>query len=230
MTKNNAEYMSDKERVERTVQRFVTTTLKELRDINAKCIDFINEELEQNELLLHEKTQDMPYIEFACLIDHVGGNHSYDWDQHDSFSERQFYYKCIAGVLLDNKAIIPVRMFTALPLKAFYEYLISVADAAGRVHLQMAFEYIRECCQYREDYTIKDFLAEKIKILNKAWTPLESIRVYENTIRTAHRDIGRLLVNSFCYAFPDSFCVKDICDKYHGMSEEEDDELESESA
>lgn len=228
MTKTNAEYMSGQERVERTVQRFITTTLKELRDINAKCIDFINEEVENNESLSHEKALNMPYIEFACLIDHVGGNHNYDWSNHNSFSERQFYYKCISGVLLDNKATIPVRMFTALPLKAFYEYLISMADAEGQVHLQMQFKYIRQCCQYREDYTIKDFLAEKTKALNKVWTPIESIRIYEHTIRTAYQDIGRLLVNSFRYAFPDSFRAKDICDKYYGMAEE--DEIESESA
>lgn len=219
MTKTNAEYMSDKKRVGRTVQRFMAMTLKELSDINAKCIDFINDEFMKNEWLSHEKTREMPYIEFACLIDQVGGNHSYDWPRHDSFSEQQFYYKCIAGVLLDHKATIPVRMFTELPLKAFYEYLIGMADAEGQVRLQMAFKHIRKCCQYGDDYTIKDFLTEKIRTINRAWTPIESIRMYEHTVRTAHQDIGRLLVNSFRFAFPDSFRVKDICDKYEAEGE-----------
>lgn len=224
MKKTNAEYMSDKERVERTVQRFMQITLRELRDINVKCIDFISKEIMQNEILSSEKTLDMPYIEFACLVDHVGGNKSYDWPNHDSFSERQFYYKCITVALLDNKATIPVKMFTALPLNAFYDYLLSLCDDGGRSHLQMELKHIRECCQYRKDYTIKDFLAEKLRTLNKAWLPVESIETYTDTIRTAHQDMGRLLVDSFHLAFPDSFHVKDIRDKYHDITAE--DELE----
>lgn len=228
MTKTNAEYMSDEKRVERTVQKFMKIKLKELRDIHAKCIDFINEEIMQKEVLSLEKALDMSYIEFACLVDNVGGNHSYDWSNHNSFSEQQFYYKCITGALLDSKATIPVRLFTALPLQAFYDYLIGMSDEEGRIRLQMELKHIRECCQYKEGYTIRDFLAEKIRALNKAWIPIEPIRIYEHTVRTAHQDIGRLLVNSFHLAFPDSFHVKDIRDKYHDITHDAEDELEYE--
>ena len=223
MIQTNTEYMSDKARVERTVQRFMNITIQELGAVQSKkYIDFITDEIIPREGLSAEKAQNMSYIEFACLIYHVGGNHKYDWHDHDSLSEQMFYFRCIAGALLDGgKVSIPIKLFLSLPLIAFYTYMDRVS-AEGK-NLLVEYSRIKARCQNpgKEGYTIRDFLLDKMGITNKAWIPINSLAEYESKIRTAYKDIGGLLVDSFHMAFPYRFHIKDIRDKYQNSLDEE---------
>lgn len=237
MVQTNTEYMSDTARVERVVQKFMNMTLKEFKTPQTEqYIDFVVEEIIRREDLSGKRVQDMSYIEFACLIDQVGGNSLYDWKDHDSWSEQLFYFMCVAAMLVNgSKDSIPVRLFTALPLKAFYTYMGSNKCSYGS-SLQSEFEHIAKCCQYNEDYTIMDFLSEKINVLNKAWKPIQSLEEYQQKMMAAHKDIGILLINSFRLAFPDRFHAEDIRDRYSDFFDfiEEtdpfDDEFECEEA
>lgn len=200
-------------RVERIVHKFMDTPLKELRAVQTKkYIEFITDQLIRVEGLSAKKIEHMPYIELACLVNHVGGNPCYDWEDHDSYFEQMFYFRCLAGVLLDgNRTSIPVKLFLSLPLQEFYLYLDSISSQ----NLMLEFEYnIKSCCSYKEGYTILDFLSEKGSALNKPWAPIEPAASYEERIKAAHRDIGRLLVDSFRKAFPQSFYAEKICEKY----------------
>lgn len=224
MVQTNTEYMSDAARVERVVRKFMNMTVKELKKVQSKkFIDFITNEIIPKEGLSEEKVQHMSFMEFACLIDHVGGKPQYVWHNHDSLSERLFYYRCIAGALLEgSKASIPIKLFTALPLMAFYMYLDRVS--VGEKDFREEYVYVKRHCSYREGYTIKDFLVEKITVINKAWVPIDSLAEYEDKMRTAYADLGRLLIDSFLMAFPDKFHPKDICQKYHHIADEREDD------
>ena len=217
MIQNNTQYMSEPARAERAVRNFANVTLRELRNERTKkYMDYIMDTIRSKEYLVKEKVQDMTYMELACLIDSVGGNSDYDGFEYDSFDRRLGYYKLAAYTLMDKSmASIPVRMFLALPLKAFYGCLNSISPGNG---LPAEFEAVRDCCDYTKDYTVKDFLAEKIGALNKAWAPVMSFEWYKDNVIQNHEDIGRLLIDSFHMAFPDSFHAESICKKYRKES------------
>lgn len=213
MMLTNPQYMSDEKRVERTVGRFQAIALSNLLRVQTrKYLEFMLEPMLKKEALSQEKLQNMPYIELACLIDNAGGNPLYDWTSHGSWMEQLYYYRCIAYVLIDgNKSFIPIKLFLALPLKAFYAYLDRASPGKG---LLADFELLKSCCKYKEDYTIKDFLVEKTRETQKAWFPIEELEIYGEDMADTYKDIGRLLVDSFHKAFPIHFCIENIRKKY----------------
>lgn len=201
MFQTNTEYMSDKARAERVIRKFLNITLGELMTAqNRKCIEFITAELVARGGHPKRLMKYATYMEFVRMIDGVGGNPDYDWYDHNSYDEQLTYHKMLAKALLDSgKTLIPVRLFMALPLKAFYTGLSSMS---GREVLLREFERIRGCCKYSDDYTIRDFLADKFSEGSKAWLPITPIQDYEENMRAAHIDMGKVLVYSFCTAFP----------------------------
>lgn len=223
MVQTNTEYMSDAARVERVVRKFMNMAIKEFRTPQTEqYIDYITFELIHREDLSEEKVQDMSYIELACMIDQFGGNPRHDWKDHDSWSEQLFCFICVANALINgSKDSIPVRLFMALPIKAFYAYMGS-NRSSYRYSLQSELKHITECCQYNEDYTIMDFLSEKMTVTGKAWKPIHPLEEYRQKMIAAHKDIGSLLISSFRLAFPDRCHAEDIRDRYSGHFEEFD--------
>lgn len=216
---------------ERIVQEFMDVTVKELRhreETDKECrehlryMSFITDDIVSKEHLSAEKIQDMTYTELICLIDQVGDDPRYDGKDQDSISRQFFYYLTLAralieaGVLYNGWVSEPVERFSKLSLKKFYAYLESVSDHED---LPAEFAYIKNCCEYRDYYTVGDFLSEKSWISRRAWNTTESLEEYGKKIRDAQKDIGRLLVDSFHLAFPDRFHVTDICSKYHDSVE-----------
>lgn len=224
MMLTNTEYMSDKARADRVVRKLMNLKFKEFRTPqNERYIDFIAEEIISREDLSETKVQNMSYIEFACLVDRIGGNSRYDWEDHDSWSEQLFYFMCVGAALMNgSRESIPIRLFTALPLRAFYAHLNRNRDPRGH-SLLSEYRRITECCQYNKDYTIMDFLSEKMKVINTAWKPLQPLAEYQKKITDAHRDIGSLLIGSFHLAFPDKFRAEDIWGKYSDFIDFPDD-------
>lgn len=201
MIQTNTEYMSDKARAERVVRRFMDMTLSELAAAqNSKCIEFITEEMIPREGFSEEEIQDITYLEFVRLINGVGGNSDYDWYDHDSYAEQLTYYKMLARALLNaGKVSIPVRLFMALPLKAFYTCLNNMSN---RKALLKQFEGIKG--RYSDNCTIEDFLSAEIYEGNKVWVTIMPIDDYKEQMKAAHIHMGNVLVDSFCTAFPGS--------------------------
>lgn len=199
MFQTNTEYMSDKARAERVIRKFLNITLGELMTAqNRQCIEFITKELIPREGL--KEVPNITYLEFVRLIDSVGGNPDYDWYDHDSYAEQLTYYKMLTKALLEcGKVSIPVKLFMALPLEAFFACLGSMSGK--RLLLMRKFERVKNCCKYSDDYTIRDFLADKFSEGSRAWLTITPIDEYEEDIRAAHIDMGRVLVGSFCTAF-----------------------------
>lgn len=200
MIQTNTAYMSDPARAERTVRRFMKLTLREMKQMQTQnYVDYIMDKIAPAEDLSPETLEDMTYIELASLIAQVGGAACYDGYDYDSWSLQQSCYCYLAYILTDGKRrSITVRLFLALPLKAFYTCLESLF-ADGRMYEK--FNYIRARCSYEDGYTIGDFLAEKLKKLSKAWLPIVPLDSYEDSVRAALGGIGRLLVDSFEAAF-----------------------------
>ena len=203
MIQTNTEYMSDKARAERVVRRFMDMTLSELAAAqNSKCIEIITEEMIPREGFSEEEIQDITYLEFVRLINGVGGNSDYDWYDHDSYAEQLTYYKMLTRALLDaGKVSIPVRLFMALPLKAFYTCLNSLSN---RNALLKQFEGIKSSCHCSDNCTIEDFLSAEIYEGNKVWVTIMPIDDYKEQMKAAHIHMGNVLVDSFCTAFPGS--------------------------
>lgn len=196
MILTNTEYMSEPARVERVVRKFMNMTLRELRNTGTKkYLDYIIGTVTSGQGLSIEKGKDMSYAELACLIDKMGGDPRYDFFDLDSFTEQRLCYKMLAYTLTEgSRASIPVRMFSMIPLKAFYEYrclCLSGREPADE------FPYIEKCCGYKEGYTIKDFILEKTKVLERPWSLNGPLEEYEETVLDAYDDLGRLLVGSF---------------------------------
>ena len=238
MMQTNKEYMSDMARIERIVQKFMNITLKDLKDKETeKHLHFITEAVIPREGLSEEKIQDMSYIEFACLVNNAGGNPEYDWSDHDSWSEQRIYYQCMASILIKKcKNSIPVKLFLAIPVKNFYDYLYKAADSGKEpfclydksavMGLRNKYTLLTKNCKMRDGYTIKDFLQDKCALMNKAWCPITSIEKYAGDIKTAHEDAGKLLVDSFLLAFPGRCRVEDIRNKYHASDMPDEMEIE----
>lgn len=221
MRQTNYEYMSDEARVGRVIHKLMDVTLRELLDAhlqNKRYINYVVEDVVQAEGLSEEKVQDvMSYAEFACLIDHAGGNSDYDFPDYDSYAEQMIYFRNIAYVLLNgSKASIPVRLFLAVPLKAFYGYMCKAAVQKGMTAkaLQDDFLLIQKNCDDWRTCTIEDFLWQKIDAAKKPWLPISSLEAYRESVETAHKDMGRLLVGSFHKVFPEKFWIGEIHKKY----------------
>lgn len=218
MVQTNTAYMSDPARVERIVQRLMQMPLAEIEKsgCDAKAqhdrVGFVMFELVQRENLADDKIQKMSYAEFACLIDNVAKSSKYYWKDHSRLSEQLMYYKCLDGLLLEAaRTSIPVRMFMALPLKAFYRHLINAADREGKDALRKELAYFKG---YGEKCTIQEFLWNRNGVLNKSWMPFIPFKSYAKEIRIAHRDVGRVLVDSFRMAFPEQFNAERVLQKY----------------
>ena len=227
MVLTNTEYMSDPARADRVIRKFMNMTLRELGEAcRRKDIYWIgsiaDDMIASAEDLSVEKTQDMTYLEFACLIEHMGENPGYDEREDNRRSMQQFFYKLAAQDLMEgNKTSIPIRLFMALPLKVFYASLAGYAEQ-NRVYTGIKttgfYGFVKDCSNYSGNCTIGDFLSRKIDATGKAWEPLDSLEKYEEEIRTAHADIGELLMGSFSRAFSSSLYVADILNKYRASA------------
>lgn len=218
MVRTNTEYMSDGDTLDYVINKFINMTVKELNDIDSDDMNDTDREIIDMEELSETKMQDMTYIELAFLIHHVGGNDDYDnyysSKSCDSYSLRLVLYRCFARVLLTGDEVsIPVRLFMAIPLRAFYKYLISISSDKKN-ELRREFYYMRKFFYNDPDYTLQNFIKDRIRETNKAWNPVGSIEEYKRKIKAAYGDIGRLLVKSFCLAFSDQYNIENICCKY----------------
>lgn len=209
----NTEYMSDPQRVERVVQRFLALRLGALMNPNTKrYLDYITDLVFYKEAIDKEKAQDMSYADFACLIHQVGGRQSYDGETYDSWHEQMVEYRFLAETILDiSSCSIPARMFLELPLAAFYAYLYGVSHSYGLVQELNA---IKGSQGYSPDYTIRDYLTENLNILEKSWVPVLALEDYAQRVRDAHQNVGRVLVQSFRLAFPDRFRLASVCRRF----------------
>lgn len=218
MIQTNTQYMSDPARAERVVRRFMNITLREMKQMQIRdYTSYLTNKLILTEGLSEKKLQNMSYLELACLIANVGGKPQYDGYSHDSWAQQMVYYQCLASILRDGRRrSIPVRLFMALPLHAFHACLDRICSTD-----LLSLQSFKACCCYKDSDTIGDFLNEKIKVLNKAWQPVMSLTAYEDIIKTAYKDLGILLVDSFYAAFSQQLCTTDICSKYSFSFEEE---------
>lgn len=214
----NTEYMSDPARAERTVRRFMDITLRELKRMQTRdYIGYITNKLVLTEGLSLKKLPDMSYAELACLIHHVGGKPQYDGYSHDSRAQQMAYYRCVADILQDGRRrSIPVRLFMALPMRAFYTCLKRVCKTGSK-----SFDALLSLCSHKDGYTIGDFLAEKTRTLSKAWQPIMPLDAYERIIKDSYRDVGIVLIDCFCMVCPQQLHAEEICNKY-AFSPEED--------
>ena len=219
MIQTNTQYMSDPARVERVIRRFMNITLQEMKRMQTRdYTGYITDKLTLTEGLSPEKLPNMSYVELACLIDSVGGKEQYGSLNYDSWAQQMTFYQCLAGILsTGNRRSIPVRLFMALPLQAFYAWLNRMCGRGS-----LTFSALRSRCSYRNGYTIGDFLAEKIDRLNSPWRPVIPLSAYKTTITGAHKDIGIVLVKSFRMAFPRQFDAAEICSKYALSPQAED--------
>ena len=234
MLQTNTEYMSDRSRVDRTVWRFLDLTIKELKSMNEKTkknMEFITDAIVPREGFSKDRILNMPYRELACVVNSVGGNVDYDWDTHDSYSEMLLYYRMLANILLEGqKASIPIKLFLAIPLKAFYDYMADCLESSNKLDaraLKNDFLELKErCTDWKEGYTIGDFLNEKCQAATKPWILLTPIKKYTEEIKKAHEDIGMLLVDSFSIAFPKEGYLQEIHYWYEDIFAEEDYEID----
>lgn len=194
------------ERVKRTVQNLAVMPLGEMKQAQIQkktCpIAFITDELFSCTEPLPEEKLGISYLDFIRMIDSVGGDPKFDFADHDSWAEQMLYFRCLAIALIDgSQQSAPMKLFLATPLQAFYTYLRSVA--ADKKLMNIEFSYIRNNCKYSENYTIKDFLMEKLEQSRSAWQPFMSLPNYKSKMEACHKDMGRLLVSSLCAAFPE---------------------------
>ena len=208
----------------RIVREFMNVTVKEFKAV--ECDKFINciiNDIISKEHLSAEKVQDMTYIELICLIDHAGGNSKYDRDGCDSVTRQMFYCLNLARALIEAGAMFhgrgteAVDKFQKLPIEQFYAYMDSIAAWKD---MSAEFAYIRDCCEYRDYYSILDFILEKSWQSDRPWRMAEPLEKFGERIRTISKDIERILIDSFHMVFPDRFHVTDICNKYYDVDGE----------
>ncbi|MCI8888251.1 MAG: hypothetical protein HFG70_09230 [Hungatella sp.] len=218
MMQTNTQYMSDPARAERIVRRFMNLTLREMKQMQTRdYTNYLTYKLILTEELSPKKLLDISYPELACLIYNMGGNPRYDGYNHDSQAQQLAYYQCLASILRDGqKRSIPVRLFMALPLHAFYTALDSICGAE-----HPSLQAYRAYYNYKDSYTVGDLLNEKIRVLNKPWQPIMPLASYEDVIKNAYRDLGGLLVDSFLTGLLPQLCMEDIRNKYSALHKEE---------
>lgn len=226
MMQVNTEFYLPMAEAERIVQEFMNMTVRELKSVeDSKFINRIISDIISEEHLSADKVQDMTYMEMICLIDHVGGNARYDRGGYDSVTRQMLYCLNLARALMEAGTLLcgrqgseAVNKFQNLPIEQFYAYIDS--GTAGQ-DMSDELEYIRNCCEYQDYYSILDFLLEKSWKADRPWRMAESLEEFGERIRTFLKDIKRLLIDSFRMAFPDRFHVADICDKYHDFGEDD---------
>lgn len=231
MKKTDYDYMSEPTRVKRVVQGFTEMTLHDFRTMQLKdrrFADFFSSVIIETENL-SEKAEHMKYTDIICLIENMTGNEAYGGDMNgDPYTGDElqlFHYKSIQNLLLDVfTRCIPIRLFLALPVKAFYKCLW---DISGRNILAIEYRSVRKLYtklggKEREDeITIKDVLDQCAAIYRKPWSiPFNSLERYKEDMLYAYNLTGKLLVKSFKEAFPEKFCVEEVRSKYSDSPEE----------
>lgn len=225
MMQTSLEYYLPMAEVERIVLGFMNVTVTELKSVkDNKFINRIIDDIIIEEHLSTEKVQDMAYMELACLIDRIGQIPRYDRSGCDSKTRQMYHYLNLAralieaGSMFDGWGIETVGRFLKIPIEQFYVYMDSIAAEKDWL---VEFEYIRSCCEYKDYYSILDFLLEKLWLSDRPWRMAEPLEEFGERIRTISGDISRLLIDSFHLAFPDRFHVTDICSKYHDSGAED---------
>lgn len=220
--------MSDEARIGRVVRNLMDVEIKVLKNPqNQKHIDHIVWDIVAVENLPEQKLRnEMTYAEFACFADFIGGHPDYDdFFEGDSYLEQMLYFRNLAHILTTkmngNLSAIPAKMFLGIPLKAFYNYMIGAVPKRSTAYwwLKCDFSTIQKNCPRWEEYTIENFLWQRLNTTRMEWLPTQSIEEYQKTVQTAYQDIGRLLVNSFHNVFPKKFQINEIFRKYHSHEE-----------
>lgn len=229
MIQTNVKYMSDPARAERTVNLFINTTLGNMRQGTSKrYFDYVTDHIAKIEALSPSLLQDMSYLELACLIDNVGKSHYYENVEYDSIGLQMEYYRLLAAGLKEGcRHLIPIRLFMALPLKAFYACLERLSTESG---LSVAFQDTLRRCSCRDSYTIGEFLAEKEAVLQRPWQSIKLPDDYIHMMEDAYNDIGTLLVDSFAMAFPMQFNIEEIFHRYAARSDMEEEHSDKKGA
>ncbi len=233
MGKTNVEYMSEPARAERTVRRFMELTLHEMKAVqlkNRNYAEWCTDDVISTEKLDREKAETMSYMDIICFLynisadDRYKGTRTVDCTECPSDVRGDFTYKMLARLLLDaERKSIPIRLFMALPLKAFYDCLERIS---GEALLYRECQVI--CCEYTrlrellsfemakaDGALIKDVLRLCNSITCMPWVPTQmSSENYRTKIMCAHRLLERLLVKSFKLTFPEQFCIDRVRTRY----------------
>lgn len=216
----NTEYMSSRDTLDYVMKKFTNMTIKDFEAFSPDGMELIDGVIVEMNDLSEKKMQDMTYIEFAFLLHNVGKNTDYTTLEYSRVIQMQIYF-ILARVMLDgNKQSIPIiRMFLAVPLKAFYEYMISLSGRR-RGELRQEYYYMKKNFRNNSDYTIQDYIEAQVSESKSSWNLTTSLEEYGKRIEAAHKAMGRLLVRSFYLAFADEYSADDICRKYQLRDDE----------
>lgn len=244
MEKTNFEYMSEPARVNRAVKGFMQMKLREFRAIQLKNRDFVTlcvRDAIKFEGLDEEKVQEMPYLTLACLFDNMGNDEtygyicSYDNTPYSCKAFKQCVIKIWNTLLLDvYRKSTTVRLFTSLPVNAFYSCMNRFASGKKPVQdgLLREYAYVRQYCTDlgktvrvkpvdMDKATIKDVLQLCNTVLNSPWLPTEmAVQTYQKNLLCAHCILEKVLVKSFKQVFPREFQMDKVYDVY-GLEFEE---------
>lgn len=197
----NKEYMSDRERVFRVVDKFRRVALKEFRggsDMSKKQYKYIADGFLSYEGIDPEKYDKLTYLDLVCLLDYMG-------DDDDRCDDYLLCMYCLASLVIEAEAsLIPVRMFTALPICALARYA-----------QEMDLYYYSSDLAAADvrDLTVKEYLAKKMDECRRVWLPGGSVGDYTKKIIKAHRDIGEILVGMFRIIYSMMFDAEYVIEK-----------------
>ncbi len=170
----------------------------------------------------------LTYLDLLCLIDNVKESEKYGDNSGElgftyTNTEDYYWHLRLLYILIFQvwQDILRMRIFLETPLKCFYEALEDLTHTGK--HLSEYREIIRaymdlpmpETAEDGEE-TVGNVLKQVGKIFDRGWCPTYmSITYYERMIKDAYDIAGRILVDSFKYAFPERFNVTDVCTKAH---------------
>ena len=213
--------------VDHIIRRFMSMPLQEIKQYQRADVplaDCFTEAIIDVEELDKKKTQYMDFLDIFCLIEHISENPAYETTRDDgsdcsAYLFKIFHYRMLMRYLLNaNERAIPVKLFLALPVRAFYAYLENVA-----CNKEMYNEFnLVKCCirEFMKDFdenttTIKQVLDAVSKTLQKEWLPMSlSSDKYESMIMKTYELLGRFLIGSFKMAFKHRFNLEYVKEKY----------------
>ena len=218
----------DSEKIKGIVEKFMSTTLKEFKLSQSRERPYIQCATDAQiavEGLDEALAENMDYLDICALIEGVRGNEAYEHtnsaNRHvDSKLFHVFTYRMIHRAIMESSAsCIAVKLFMALRLEDFYEYLDSVRpDGELMLEYELVSGIINNvfCVVNCSGYRIMDALKLCREQMEKPWVPTgdDSIGVYERKIMEAYYLVGRILVKSFGFAFPERVDMEAVRSKY----------------
>lgn len=220
---NCSNYMADRERVEKTVQRLFGLSVGELALYQPKqnpFIDYFCTDITETFSISEESVREMDLMDLVCLI-HQMPDYFYEEKEMDRL--RLVQMDALREYMVyAEKSFIPIMLFLGIPVRAFYDYLESLVCDGGMKKEWAAVEKKLSAMLKRRsrlngdvgEMTLKEIFIFLGSEKRRGWYPLRGLKEYAAEILDAFEMSDRILARSFEIAVSERFNIRNILTKF----------------